>query len=312
MQPIIEVEHLTKRYRKTERNAVDDISFSVQEGAFFAFLGPNGAGKTTTISVLTTTLTLSHGSVRVAGYDVRRNAREVRQRIGVIFQTPSIDKNLTAEENIRFHASLYGIFPFRPLYSLMPRAYKDRVEELSTLVGIAKEMFQPIGTFSGGMKRKLEIIRGLMHHPKVLFLDEPTTGLDPVSRKNVWNYLRDVREKEHTTIFLTTHYLEEAEGADHICIINEGKIVSSGTPREIAGALIDEYLLIGASDQKTLGKELIGLGISFLDESPMRIPLGTGQSAHRILKSIKTPLTLIKIHTPSLEEAYLEIVDHSS
>lgn len=233
MLPIIEVENLVKRYRKSKINAVDDISFSIGEGEFFALLGPNGAGKTTTISILTTTLTKTSGQARLCGYDVEKQAKETRQCIGVIFQNPSLDRNLTAEENVRFHASLYGLYPFRPLFTLMPREYKERVFELANLVGIRDQIFQPIATFSGGMKRKLEIIRGLMHNPRVLFLDEPTTGLDPASRKNVWDYLQNVRQKESTTVFLTTHYLEEAEEADHIGIINNGKMVSYGTPQEI-------------------------------------------------------------------------------
>ncbi|OGC46750.1 MAG: ABC transporter ATP-binding protein [Candidatus Portnoybacteria bacterium RIFCSPLOWO2_01_FULL_43_11] len=233
MPPIIEVKNLVKRYRKSKINAVDDISFSVGEGEFFALLGPNGAGKTTTISILNTTLIKTSGQARLCGFDIEKQAGEVRQRIGVIFQNPSLDRNLTAEENVRFHASLYGLYPFRPIFSLMSNSYKEKVFELAELMGIRQEIFQPIITFSGGMKRKLEIIRGLMHNPRVLFLDEPTTGLDPASRRNVWEYLQNVRRKESTTIFLTTHYLEEAESADHIAIINKGKLISYGTPEEI-------------------------------------------------------------------------------
>ena len=233
MPPIIEVKNLVKRYRKSKINAVDDISFSVGEGEFFALLGPNGAGKTTTISILNTTLIKTSGQARLCGFDIEKQAGEVRQRIGVIFQNPSLDRNLTAEENVRFHASLYGLYPFRPIFSLMSNSYKEKVFELAELMGIRQEIFQPIITFSGGMKRKLEIIRGLMHNPRVLFIDEPTTGLDPASRRNVWEYLQNVRRKESTTIFLTTHYLEEAESADHIAIINKGKLISYGTPEEI-------------------------------------------------------------------------------
>ncbi len=190
MSPIIQVTDLVKRYKKAEKNAVDSITFSVNEGEFFAFLGPNGAGKTTTISILTTTLSKTSGSISIAGFDLEKEQSSVRQNIGIIFQNPSLDRNLTGEENIRFHAILYGLYPFRPTFSMMPEEYKNRVFSLATVLDMEKDMFKAINTYSGGMKRKLEIVRGLMHKPKVLFLDEPTVGLDPLSRKNLWEYLK--------------------------------------------------------------------------------------------------------------------------
>lgn len=308
MPEAVTVQNLIKRYKKTKTNAVDDISFSVDEGEFFALLGPNGAGKTTMISILTTTLTKTSGTVRVAGYDTDRNANAVRQRIGVIFQTPSLDKNLTAEENIRFHAALYGLFPFRPFFALMPKSYKERIAALAELLGIRQNIFQPIHTFSGGMKRKLEIIRGLMHNPRILFLDEPTTGLDPVSRKNVWSYLQEIRRVEHTTIFLTTHYLEEAESADNICVINKGKIVANGTPKKIRSVLIDTYLQLDAEDRNALAAELAQLQLLAEGNGPFRIPLHDGIRPQEIIRNIRTPLTTLHIHVPTLEEAYIEII----
>ncbi len=307
--PVIEVEHLTKRYRKANAVAVDDVSFSVEAGEFFTFLGPNGAGKTTTISILTTTLAKTSGMVRVAGFDVDHEANKVRREIGVIFQSPSLDKNLTAEENIRFHAMLYGLYPFRPAYSLMPKEYKTHVSKLAEILGIEKEVFHPIKTFSGGMKRKLEIIRSLVHHPKILFLDEPTTGLDPASRRNLWHYIKDVREKKSTTIFLTTHYLEEAEGADTVCIINHGRIVSQGRPSEIKQNLIDEYLLLDADDRYQLTQELVALNLAPSGNAPFKVALKKGESPQEIIRQIKIPLTTLKIHAPTLEEAYLEIIE---
>lgn len=229
----VEVKNLVKKYNKSKVNAVDGVSFSVKEGEFFALLGPNGAGKTTTISILTTTLTKTKGTVKIAGFDLEKESSKVRKNIGIIFQNPSLDLNLTAEENVRFHTILYGLFPFRPTYSLMPKEYKNRVEELSKILGLKDDIFKPVKTFSGGMKRKLEIIRSLMHKPKVLFLDEPTSGLDPISRKELWEYLKKVRKSDKTTVFLTTHYLEEAEDADHICIIDHGKVVALGTSEKI-------------------------------------------------------------------------------
>lgn len=238
---IISVKNLTKKYNKSSSNAVDDISFTVNTGEFFAFLGPNGAGKTTTILVLTTLLSKTSGEVHVAGFDIEKQASKVRQNVGIIFQNPSLDQNLSAEENIRLHAILYGLYPFRPSYSLMPQNYKERVGQLSKVLGIEKDIFKPVKAFSGGMKRKLEILRSLMHQPKILFLDEPTIGLDPLSRKTLWEYLTQVKKDKKMTIFLTTHYLEEAESADKVCIINKGKIVALGTPEEIKNHLKNTF-----------------------------------------------------------------------
>src|ERR671934_1016936 len=169
MAPIIHVDKLTKRYKGARVNAVDGISFSIEAGEFFALLGPNGAGKTTTISILTTTLTPTSGSVRLAGHDLEREASAVRRNVGIIFQRPSLDLNLTAEENVRIHTVLYGLYPFRPSFGLMPRAYRQTVRELAAVLGIERELFQPLKTFSGGMRRKLEIVRSLMHRPRILF-----------------------------------------------------------------------------------------------------------------------------------------------
>lgn len=309
---IIEVKDLVKKYKKANTNAVDGISFEVKEGELFAFLGPNGAGKTTTISMLTTTLSKTSGSITIAGFDTEKESSKVRQNVGIIFQNPSLDLNLTAEENIRFHSVLYGLYTFRPSYQLMPKDYKKRVEQLSSVLGLGKEIFKPIKSFSGGMKRKLEIIRSLMHKPKVLFLDEPTVGLDPLSRKNLWEYLQEVRKTEKTTIFLTTHYLDEAEGADRICIINHGKIVSLGTPNKIKQELVKEYIEIDSEkNRKKLVEELIDKKMKVEGSGPFIVHLNDNE-VHKILKSIDTPLDHIRIHTPTLEEAYLEIISEQN
>jgi ABC-2 type transport system ATP-binding protein len=235
--PILDVQNLTKQYAKSPKPAVDGISFSVAEGEFFAFLGPNGAGKTTTISILTTTLGKTSGDIKIAGYDIEKQAKQVRENIGIIFQQPSLDINLTAEENIRFHACLYGLYPYRPTFKMMPAAYRQRVNNLAGIVGIGDALFRPVKKMSGGQQRKLEIIRSLMHTPKILFLDEPTTGLDAVSRRGVWDYLNNMRRAQGTTVFLTTHYIDEAEGADRVCIINHGKIAACCAPAELKAAL---------------------------------------------------------------------------
>ena len=309
-QPIIEVENLTKRYRSAKENAVDGISFSVAAGEFFTLLGPNGAGKTTTISILTTTLNPTSGAAHIAGHDIRRAASAVRQNIGIIFQQPSLDFNLTAEENVRFHAVLYGLYPFRPTFSSMPRAYKQQVSELAALLGLEKDMGQAVKKFSGGMRRKLEIIRSLLHKPGVLFLDEPTSGLDPVSRRTLWEYLRQVRRERGTTIFLTTHYLDEAEEADQTCIINHGRIAASGSPEQVKAQLTETYLLIDAQDRKKLRDELRRLKVEFTETSSFKINVHN-EDIQSIIKAIETPLSLVKTHDPSLEDAYLEIIKES-
>jgi ABC-2 type transport system ATP-binding protein len=311
MTPIIEVKELVKHYKNADDNAVDNISFTVAPGEFFALLGPNGAGKTTTISILTTTLAPTSGMALIAGYDVAANPAAVRQQVGIIFQKPSLDLNLTAEENIRLHAILYGLYPFRPAFTLMPRAYRQQVQDLAVILSIEKEIFKPIKTFSGGMKRKLEIIRSLIHHPRVLFLDEPTVGLDPASRRNLWAYIRQVQAQKETTVFLTTHYLDEAEDADTICIINKGHIVCNGTPAEIKQTLIETYLMLDAADRDRLRAELVRLAVPFTETPLFKITLN-GHTTHQLLKAIDTPLTTVTVHDPTLEDAYLAIVEEKN
>ncbi len=312
MTPIIQVSHLIKRYKNTQTNAVDDISFHVAPGEFFVLLGPNGAGKTTTISILTTTLAPTSGKIEIAGHDLVNDSNGVRESVGIIFQNPSLDQNLTAEENVRLHATMYGLYPFRPAYWMMPRAYKDQIRELAEILGIQNEIHKPIKTYSGGMKRKLEIIRSLIHHPRVLFLDEPTTGLDPVSRRSLWDYLTQVRAEKETTVFLTTHYLEEAEQADTICILDRGEIVAQGTPEQVKANLVENYLLLDAADRDALRQELRRHKISFVELPLFKIELNGNSdhhlTPHQLLKMIDTPLTTVKIHSPSVEDAYLAIL----
>jgi ABC-2 type transport system ATP-binding protein len=307
MPGVIEVRDLVKRYRKSEKNAVDGVSFDVRRGEFFALLGPNGAGKTTTISILTTTLTPTSGSVVIDGKDAVKDPAAVRRQVGIIFQKPSLDLNLSGEENVRFHAMLYGLYPYRPLFRLMPRRYREQVRELASVLGLEREIFKPVKTLSGGMKKKLEIIRGLMHRPHVLFLDEPTAGLDAASRRNLWDYLREVRQKHETTIFLTTHYLEEAEEADRICILDQGRIVSLGTPSEIKADLLEEYLVLDAEDRSALRRELEALQLRFTEHGEFQVSLD-GHTAQEVIRSLHTDLTVLRTHSPSLEDAYLRIV----
>jgi ABC-2 type transport system ATP-binding protein len=310
MPPIIQVEQLVKRYRKAEQNAVDGVSFEVAPDSFFALLGPNGAGKTTAISILTTTLTPTSGRVMVAGHDVVQDPDAVRRQLGIIFQKPSLDLNLTAEENVRLHAVLYGLYPWRPFYRFMPAAYRKQVDVLAAVVGLTSaEMGQAVRTFSGGMKRKLEIVRSLIHRPRVLFLDEPTTGLDPASRRGLWEYLGQVRAAGGTTVFLTTHYLEEAEDADQICILNHGRVVSMGTAETIKGDLVQNWVRLDAADRDALCAELAALGHQHeRDENGVTVPVEAA-GVHGLLRAIATPLQRVTTHTPTLEEAYLEILE---
>ena len=304
---MIQVADLVKRYKKAQRNAVDGISFDVRAGEFFALLGPNGAGKTTTISILTTTLSPTSGTATIDGLDIVREASAVRRRVGIIFQRPSLDRNLTGEENVRFHAVLYGIYPYAPSYRLMAEGYRSQVAELASIVGLGDEVFEPVRTYSGGMSRKLEIVRSLIHRPKVLFLDEPTSGLDAPARRSLWTYLERVRREANTTILLTTHYLEEAEQADRICIIDQGRVVSHGTPAAIKADLVEEYVLVDTADRAALTAELARLGLPYSGDGPFRVALD-GRGTHAVLKSIDTPLEMVQTHAPSLEDAYLEIV----
>lgn len=309
MENVIQVEHLVKHYRKASEAAVNDVSFTVREGEFFAFLGPNGAGKTTAISILTTTLAPTSGQVMIAGYDLDRQAHQIRKKIGIIFQKPSLDLELTAEENIRLHVCIQGLYAYRPFYRLMPSAYQHKVEELASIIGLGGDLFKPLKTFSGGMQRKLEIVRSLMHEPDVLFLDEPTSGLDVESRTNLWQYLLQVRRSKQITIFLTTHYIEEAEAADQVCIINHGKIVLHVPPQQMKQRLLDRYVLVDAFDHERLKAELSNRRINFSSKgNNFKIPY-TEMTPQSVIAQLETPLSLLEIYEPSLEEAYVHLLN---
>jgi ABC-2 type transport system ATP-binding protein len=221
--PIIQVTDLTKNF--SDLVAVDHVSFQVQHGQIFAFLGPNGAGKSTTIKMLTTLLEPTSGRILINGHNPASDRHAVRESFGIVFQDPSLDDDLTAYENLHFHAVLYQI----------PRSARDqRIQSLLKFVELWDRKDSLVKTFSGGMKRRLEIARGLLHHPKILFLDEPTLGLDPQTRNHLWSYLQNVNRQEHMTIFFTTHYMEEAERiAQTIAIIDHGKIVAQGTAKKL-------------------------------------------------------------------------------
>ena len=220
---IIEVKNLTKKFK--ELVAVDNITFSVKKGEIFAFLGPNGAGKTTTIKILTTLLHPTSGEVSLHGFNPLTEKEEARKSFGIVFQDPSLDDELTALENLEFHSVLY---------SVPKKLSQERIEYLLKEVELWDRKDDFVKTFSGGMKRRLEIARSLIHHPKILFLDEPTLGLDPQTRKHLWEHIVNLNKKEGMTVFLTTHYMEEVEKiADSIAIIDHGKILHQGTAAEL-------------------------------------------------------------------------------
>jgi len=226
MNSIVSVSDLVKRFNGI--TAVDGISFEVTEGETFGFLGPNGAGKTTTISMLCTLLKPTSGNARVNGYDISCQRNEVRESIGLVFQDPSLDDRLSARENLEFHARVYHV---------ARRVRRERIEEVLRMVNLLERSDDWVEKFSGGMKRRLEIARGLIHYPHVLFLDEPTIGLDPQTRNRIWEYLNRLKETEGITVFMTTHYMEEAENCDRIAIIDDGKIIALDTPDELKNAV---------------------------------------------------------------------------
>lgn len=223
MSLIIDVQKLVKRFG--DLTAVDGISFQVEEGEIFAFLGPNGAGKTTTIKMLTTLLHPTSGTIRLNGHDPEHDQAAVRRSFGIVFQDPSLDDELTAWENLELHGVLYAV---------PKHLRRTRMEELLKLVGLDDRKNDVVKHFSGGMKRRLEIARGFLHHPKILFLDEPTLGLDPQTRNHLWSYVEELNKKERITVFLTTHYMEEADKvAGRIAVIDHGKIIALGSSAEL-------------------------------------------------------------------------------
>lgn len=306
----IEVRNLVKRYRREPRNAVDGVSFDVPDGQLFCLLGPNGAGKTTTVSILTTTLRPTSGQVRIAGRDLAAEQAAIRRELGIVFQQPSLDLNLTAEENIRLHAVLYGLYPWRPLHRLMPPGYRRQVHEVAGVLGMAGLLGRRTRSLSGGTRRKLEIVRALMHHPRVLFLDEPTAGLDPESRRSLWAYLRQARSKYGTTVFLTTHYLEEAEAAESVCVLAKGRVIEMGSPAEVKARHTRPELVLDAADREKLRRELTAAGLAASGTVPLRVPLD-GRSAQSILAGLESQLTEFRIVEPTLEDAYLLLLERA-
>jgi ABC-2 type transport system ATP-binding protein len=296
-QPVVSVGGLVKRYGEIE--AVAGIDLVVHAGETFGFLGPNGAGKSTTINILCTLTDPTGGRASVAGYDVVRERREVRRNIGLVFQDTTLDLYLTAEQNLRFHAELYGV-----PRSVLP----DRLHQVLTMVGLWERRQSRVATFSGGMKRRLEIARGLLHSPRVLFLDEPTVGLDPQTRSSIWSYIRELREREDITIFLTTHYMDEAENCDRIAIMNAGRIVVVDTPEALKASVGKDRVQIQTDDDMAaiaVLAERFGISAAIHNGAvTFAVPAGE-QFVPRLFAGLGVPIRSVSVARPSLDDVFL-------
>ena len=296
---VITVENLVKKFG--ELIAVDDISFKVKPGEMFGFLGPNGAGKTTTINILCTLTKPTGGKAFINGYDVARQQNQVRQSIGLVFQDPSLDERLSGIQNLRFHASVYNV----------PTSLRDqRIKQVLMMTELWDKRDAMVRTYSGGMKRRLELARGLIHYPKVLFLDEPTLGLDPQTRNRIWEYILELRRQEGTTIFLTTHYMEEAEKADRIAIIDHGKLIALDSPQGLKNIIGQDILTLKTTENEKAAEELQRQyqieARSDGDELIFAVPCGE-EFLPGFIKGFGTRILSISLRRPSLEDVFLKL-----
>lgn len=296
---VVRVEELVKRYDNII--AVDGISFDVEEGTIFGFLGPNGAGKTTTINILCTLISPTSGRAFISGYDCLKNPSEVRKQIGIVFQETTLDKDLTAYENLVFHAYLYNV----------PKSeIKNRVEEVLRFVQLHERKDDLVKKFSGGMKRRLEVARGLIHKPRVLFLDEPTLGLDPESRANLWEFITELPKKHNVTVFMTTHYMEEAEVCNKIAIIDHGKIISTGSPEELKNIVGGDIVFIETTDNRSSKMQiesLFRLDV-FEKEDYLYLTCDRGDTCiPEIIRILGDKVKSVKIQRPTLNDVFLKL-----
>jgi ABC-2 type transport system ATP-binding protein len=293
----ISVKDLRKRFGDFE--AVKGVNFEVETGEVFGFLGPNGAGKTTTINMLCTLTKPSGGSAEVAGFDVVSARDDVRRHIGLVFQDPTLDGYLTAEQNLRLHAELYGV---------EPKVVKPRMQQVLEMVGLWERRDGQVMTFSGGMRRRLEIARGLMHSPRVLFLDEPTIGLDPQTRSSIWGYIRQLQQSEEITIFMTTHYMDEAEFCGRIAIMDGGEVVALDTPaalKEAVGA--DRIRIETADDEKAIARlgEHFGLEAT-VSEGVVSFAVAEGEAfVPRLFAELEVPIKSVSLSRPTLDDVFM-------
>ncbi|MBO3747894.1 ATP-binding cassette domain-containing protein [Streptosporangiaceae bacterium NEAU-GS5] len=293
----IEVKGLSKTYGKVE--AVKGVAFEVNPGEVFGFLGPNGAGKTTTISMLCTLVNPTGGAATVAGYDVVTERDQVRRNIGLVFQDPTLDGYLTAEQNLRFHAELYGV----------PKEVVDeRMRQVLEMVALWDRKDGKVNTFSGGMKRRLEIARGLLHSPRVLFLDEPTVGLDPQTRSAIWGYINKLRDTEDITIFMTTHYMDEAEYCDRIAIIDHGEIVVIDSPEALKASIgKDRVQIVTGDDERAIAELRDRFGIeAAVREGQVTFGVEGGESfVPRLFGELGVPIKAVSVARPSLDDVFM-------
>jgi ABC-2 type transport system ATP-binding protein len=299
MSKVIEVENLTKDYG--DLRAVDEINFEVYEGEIFGFLGPNGAGKTTTIKMLTGLLKPTSGCGKISGMDISQEPMKVRKQIGLVFQTNSLDDKLTGRENLSFHSRLYNV----------PRdVEEERMEDLSEKVGLSDRLDERTGNYSGGMQRRLELIRGLIHHPKVLFLDEPTLGLDPQTRNRIWDYIQEMEQEENLSIFLTTHYMDEVELADRTAVIDEGEIIALDTIDALKDELGGDLIFLRTEDNEKSRKSLVenfGLEAEKVD-SKLKLTVDKGEEwIPKLTKVVSEDIKSINLHEPTMDDVFLHL-----
>jgi len=296
---IIKVENLVKRFG--DLVAVNDISFSVPPGEIFGLLGPNGAGKTTTINILCTLSKLTSGRASIDGFDVVRQQKQVRQLIGLVFQDPSLDERLSGLQNLRFHALVYN----------MPASLREqRIKQMLTMMELWDKRQNEVRTYSGGMKRRLELARGLLHHPKVLFLDEPTLGLDPQTRNRIWEYILEMRQREGTTILLTTHYMDEAAKADRIAIIDYGKIVALDTPERLKEIVSKDIISLKTVDEDRAAEEIrLRYQVEARHDSDgLTFEVANGEEfIPNFIKEFGTKILSISLRRPTLDDVFLKL-----
>jgi ABC-2 type transport system ATP-binding protein len=291
--------------------AVASVDFDVRQGEIFGFLGPNGAGKSTTINMLCTMLRPTSGTALINGYDVVRQPGDVRSSIGIIFQDASLDDRLTGRENLKFHALLYDVGP---------DLFGPRAAELLAMVDLTDKADAIVRTYSGGMKRRLEIARGLLHHPAVLFLDEPTIGLDPQTRRHIWEYLLKLRQQAGVTMFMTTHYMDEAEHCDRIAVIDHGKIVALDTPAALKALVGGDIVTVRTSDNTRAAERLQavpGLATRLGPEGQLIIETEAGDrfipQLMDILGSVQPGISLesVNLSRPTLEDVFIKLTGHA-
>jgi ABC-2 type transport system ATP-binding protein len=295
--PAIAVKGLIKNFGSIE--AVRGVDFDVAPGEVFGFLGPNGAGKTTTINMLCTLAKPSAGSATVAGHDVVHERDDVRRNIGLVFQDPTLDGYLTAAQNLKLHAELYGVQ--RDLVA-------PRMEQVMTMVGLWDRRDHTVATFSGGMRRRLEIARGLMHSPRVLFLDEPTIGLDPQTRRSIWTYIRELKESEEITIFMTTHYMDEAEWCDRIAIMDHGEIVALDAPEALKAQVGTDRVTIHTDDDEAAIAELADRFAikARIAEGAVTFGVSAGeQFVPRLFAELGVPIRSVSVSRPTLDDVFM-------